>query len=340
MLAHWLATLEKYNYEIVHRKGPQQQNADELSLIPVRKCPGDDCPQCTLKVYPITALPAADDADEWLEGWTEQELYDWQRPDPVLARITTWLEKSPERQRSAAAFDWQTKSYINQWDALFMNEKDLLCRKWYPPGKGAQGQVVKQIVAPKEVRNRILATLHNSPTGAHLGQNKTLNKRRCRFYWTGYKDQVIRWCKRCDVCVQSKPGPKKTRAQLGRVPAAAPLERIAVDIMRPIPETNDGNKYILVLKDYFSKWTEAYALKNHTAQTDANIIMEQSISNFGVPRSLHSDQGPESESDLIADLCKVLHINKARTVPYNQKSDGLVERADRTVIQMLTTLVN
>ena len=105
LLARWLATLEKYNYEIVHRKGPQHQNADALSRIPVRKCPLDDCPQCTLKVCPIAALPAADDADEWLEGWTEGELYDWERADPVLTRIITWLETSPERQKSAAAFD-------------------------------------------------------------------------------------------------------------------------------------------------------------------------------------------------------------------------------------------
>ena len=257
-----------------------------------------------------------------------------------MARIITWLGKSPECPRSAAAFDWRTKSYLNQWDALFLNEQDLLCRKWYPQGKGAQGKVVKQIVAPKEVRNRILATLHNSPTGAHLGQNKTLNKVRYRFYWTGYKDQVIRWCRRCDVCVQSKPGPKRTRAQLGWVPVAATLKRKAVDIMGPIPKADDGNKYILVLGDYFSKWTEAYALKNHTAQTVAYIIMEQFISRLGIPRSLHSDQGPECESDLIAELCKLLHISKIRTVPYNPKSDGLVERAKRTVIQMLTTLVN
>ena len=303
-------------------------------------CPRDDCPQCTLKVCPITALPAADDADEWLDGWTELEIYDWQRADPFLPGIITWLETSPERPKSAAAFDWRTKSYLNQWDALFLNEKDILCHKWYPQGKGTHGQEVKQIVTPKEVRSRILAILHNSPTGAHLGQKQTLHKVRYRFYWTGYKEQVIRWCKRCDVCAQSKLGHKRTRAQLGWVAVAAPLERIAVDIMGPIPEIDDGNKYILVLGDYLSKWTEAYALKNHISQTVADIIMEQFISRFGVPRSLRSDQGPEFKFDLIAELCKLLHINKTCTVPYNPKSDGLIERTNWAVIQMLTTLIN
>ena len=110
--------------------------------------------------------------------------------------------------------------------------------------------------------------------------------------------------------------------------------------MGPSPETDDGNKCILVLGDHLSKCAEAYAFKNHTAQTVADIIMEQFITHFGVPRSLHSDQGPKFKSDLIAELCKLLHINKACTVPYNPKSDGLVERANWTVIQVLTTLVN
>ena len=79
--------------------------------------------------------------------------------------------------------------------------------------------------------------------------------------------------------------------------------------MGPLPETDDGNLYILVLGDYFSKWTEAYALKNHTAPTIADIIMEQFVSRFGVPKSLHSDQGREFESDLIAAFCKLLHIH-------------------------------
>ena len=117
------------------------------------------------------------------------------------------------------------------------------------------------------------------------------------------------------------------------------MEPVAVDIMGPLLQTNDGNLYIMVVGDYFSKWTEAYPLKNHTAQTVADVLVEQFVARFGVMRSLHSDQGREFESDLIAELCKLLRIHKTRTVPYNPKSDGLVERANRTVVQMLTTLV-
>ena len=338
MLARWLATLEKYDYKFVHRKGSQHSNADALSRLPLRKCPREDCPQCTLQVCPITARPEAAETDEWLLGWTNQELSQWQRNDPVLSKVIKWLESSPERPKDAAQYDGLTRTYLNQWESLCLNGQGILCREWVPQSRQGSKQAVMQIVAPTEIRKRILQSLHNSPTGGHLGENKTVNRVRHRFYWTGYKADVVRWCKRCDICAMAKPGPRRERAQLGRVPVAAPLERIALDIMGPLPQTENGHMYILVLADYFSKWAEAYALKDHTAPTIADVLVEQFVSRFGVPRSLHSDQGREFESDLIAHLCKLLH--KTRTVPFNPKSDGLVERDNRTIKQMLTTMVN
>ena len=60
------------------------------------------------------------------------------------------------------------------------------------------------------------------------------------------------------------------------------MERVAVDIMGPVPQTDNGNLDILVLGDYFSKWTEAFTLKVHTAQTVADVLVEQFVSWFGV----------------------------------------------------------
>ena len=141
------------------------------------------------------------------------------------------------------------------------------------------------------------------------------------------------------VCASQARPPRK-RAKLGQVPAGAPLERIAVDIMGPLPKTGNGNEYIVVIGDYFTKWTEAFALMNHTAQTVADVIVQEFVGRFGVPRLIHSDQGREFESLLISHLCQLLHIKKTRTIAYNPKSDGMVERANRTVKQMLSVLVN
>ena len=102
MLARWLATLEKYHYESVHRKGSQHSNADALSRLPLRKCPREDCPRRTVQVCPITARPEPAETDGWLLGRTNQELSQWQRNDPVLSKVIKWLESSPERPKNAA----------------------------------------------------------------------------------------------------------------------------------------------------------------------------------------------------------------------------------------------
>ena len=115
---------------------------------------------------------------------------------------------------------------------------------------------------------------------------------------------------------------------------------MAVDIMGPLPATANGNEYIMVLCDYFSKYTVAYAIPNHTAQTVADRIVTEFVAYFGVPEQLHSDQGREFESELFQELCRLLEIDKTRTVPYRPQSDGLVERFNRTVQQMLAMFVN
>ena len=116
-----------------------------------------------------------------------------------------------------------------------------------------------------------------------------------------------------------------------------PWERIAMDIMGPLPKSNSGNLYILVIGDYFTKWTESYALKDHTAQTIADVLVNQWICRFGVPRRIHTDQGRDFESNLIHEMCHLLDIEKTRTCPYRPQSDGMVERFNRTLAQMLAT---
>ena len=71
----------------------------------------------------------------------------------------------------------------------------------------------------------------------------------------------------------------------------APFERIAIDIAGPFPTTNDGNKYILVAMDYFSKWPEAYGIPNQEATTVAQVLVDNLFTRFGIPLELHSDQG-------------------------------------------------
>lgn len=118
------------------------------------------------------------------------------------------------------------------------------------------------------------------------------------------------------------------------------MERIATDILGELPMTEKGNRYILVISDYYSKWTESFPMKNMEAETVAKIIVEQFIVRLGVPYVIHSDQGSQFESRLFTEVCKLLGIKKTRTTPYHPKSDGMVERFNKTLATMLSAYVD
>ena len=63
----------------------------------------------------------------------------------------------------------------------------------------------------------------------------------------------------------------------------APLERIAIDVLGPLPETEQGNRYAFIVMDYFSKWTEVHTIPDQTAEAVAHILIKEVISRFGVP---------------------------------------------------------
>ena len=59
-----------------------------------------------------------------------------------------------------------------------------------------------------------------------------------------------------------------------------PMEEIAIDVMGPFLESNNGNKYVPVAVDSFSKWMEAYAVPNIDSKTNAEKLVMELISHF------------------------------------------------------------
>ena len=210
-----------------------------------------------------------------------------------------------------------------------------LYRQWEDvPHGGAHKRL--QIVLPTVLVPVVLEELHDATTGGHLGVRKTLLKVQQRFYWTGQRRDVEDWCRCCPLCTSRKSPSQKPRAQMQIEQAGTPLQRVAMDILGPLPKTQAGNKYILVIGDYFTKWTEAFPMVNMEAPTVAQIFVNQFVCRFGSPQYLHTDQGRNFESCLLKETCKLLGIKKTRTTPCHPQSDGMIERFNRTLLTMLS----
>ena len=181
--------------------------------------------------------------------------------------------------------------------------------------------------------------LHDNICSGHLGISRTIARVRARFYWLGYKQDIINKCDTCHVCQARKMPVKPTKAPLKPCIVGIPMERIQIDLVTPLPETYSGNKHVLSVTCCFTKWTESYPLKNITAETVASTLVDQFICRFGVPKIIHSDQGAQFTSQLFQELCKLLGIDKTRTTAFHPESDGLIERTQRTIEDMLSKYI-
>ena len=109
-----------------------------------------------------------------------------------------------------------------------------------------------QLVVPKSLQKEVLHSLHNGIAGGHLGEEKTLNKLRERFYWPGHTDDVHQWCQTCTTCAARKTPAPKNRGKLQSIQPGYPMQLVAMDLLGPLPESTHKNSYILVVEDYFT----------------------------------------------------------------------------------------
>jgi len=99
-----------------------------------------------------------------------------------------------------------------------------------------------------------------------------------------------------------------------------------MDVLGPLSKTDSGNRYVLVIIDCFTKWVEAFPIRNTRAKTIAEVFVREIISRHGIPSEIHTDQERNFESKLFLELTELLEIKKTRTTALNLQSDGQVER--------------
>ena len=104
-----------------------------------------------------------------------------------------------------------------------------------------------------------------------------------------------------------------------------------MDIVGPLPRSRLGNRYVLVICDYATRYPEAVPMKHIDAVSVAEELVKF-FSRVGVPREILTDQGTNFTSQLLLELYRMLPI---RTTPYHPQTDGLVERFNQTLKMML-----
>jgi transposase InsO family protein len=355
--ARWQERLTDYDFEIIHRPGLKHGNADGMSRRPwhcsstepsqppcgpCRKCQKQDSqPQETLAAIQTRQTKKLNASncqkqnaeksctESWLQSYSNEDLQFKQQSDPDLAPVISWKEESAERpdHTSVVSASPAMRNLWLQWDSIKLHN-GLLKKEGLQDGK-------LRLVVPSCLQLEVMKSLHENLMSGHLGYKRTYQKLSTRFYWHKMKEAVYDFITCCETCQKNKKTKRRPRPPMFHLPVGAPMDRISTDLFGPLPETTDGNKYILLLTDLFTKWTEIIAIPDATAETCANTILNEFISRFGCPISIHSDRGRNYEADLFKELCHLLQIKKTRTSPRHPQGNGSVERFNQTLITMI-----
>jgi transposase InsO family protein len=144
-----------------------------------------------------------------------------------------------------------------------------------------------------------------------------------------YKD-CVDYCRNCVECAVVKRTGKLQRPPLHPIPVQRPFQIVGVDIME-LPITQQGNRYVIVFQDFFTKWPLVYPAPDQKSIRIARLQVEEVVPMFGVREALLSDRGTNLLSYLMKEVCKLLGVTKLNTTAYHPACNDMVERLNRTL---------
>ena len=141
-------------------------------------------------------------------------------------------------------------------------------------------------------------------------------------------------CSSCVTCVSTQGQGRRTEPPLHSIPVSGPFDCNGMDY-KEMDLSKSGNRYALVFQDYLTKWPEVYAVADRKATTVAKCLADV-IWRHGVPSRIIHDRAAEFLSDVIQETAQVVGVKQLPTSGGLPQTDGLVERLNRTLKQMLT----
>lgn len=201
------------------------------------------------------------------------------------------------------------------------------------------GRVLWQRMVPVVLRSKCLQIFHEGM--AHTGSTRMLSTMKLHYYWDGMRTEAVDHCRECRSCKLRQIyycQPKVPVQEYPEVQAA--MERLHMDITGRLTRTEDGNEYILVVKDFQSKYVWIFPIPDKRAETIAGILVKHIFKPFGPPKVLISDRGTEFRNKIVNEVAKQYRVKRICTTRFNPRSNGFVENHNATMKNQLYHYAN
>ena len=151
------------------------------------------------------------------------------------------------------------------------------------------------------------------------------------------EQDVKEYVKCCPRCILAKTPEPSARAPLESFRTSAPMDLVCLDFWSA-EDNKQRSVDVLVVTDHFTKLAHAFPCMNQTAKQVAKKLWDHVFCVYGFPERIHTDQGANFESELIAELLRLAGVTKSRTTAYHPMGNGGTERFNRMLGSMLRSL--
>lgn len=291
--------LTRFSYNISHVPGKLLCTADTLSRAPVSHTVDkrEDMEMESFVQAIISSLPAGQDR---LSEYRQAQL-----AVVICSQVISYCKEGwPDQEEvsSEVTVYWTVRTELTVVDNL------LLYRN--------------RIVVPKSLQTETLRKIHQG----HQGIVKCRERVASAVWWPGVSTQLEEFVKACPICLKTAVLPKEPLLQTPL--PSRPWERIAADLCEL-----KGSDYLVVI-DYYSRYIEVQKL---TTTTSLSVIaaLKGMFSRHGIPSVLVSDNGPQLVSQEMKEFATSWKFQQVTSSPYYPQSNGLAERAVKTVKSLL-----
>ncbi|GJR63037.1 reverse transcriptase domain-containing protein [Tanacetum coccineum] len=181
--------------------------------------------------------------------------------------------------------------------------------------------------------NYVLREIHEGSCSMHSGPRSVVAKViRTGYYWPTMHMDARNLIRECNDCQIHRPVPRNPQQNLTPITSPWPFYKWGIDIAGPFSEGPGKVKFLIVAIDYFTKWIEAKAVATITGNQVKKFVWDNIVCRFSLPGEIISDNGKQFRDNPFKNWCEKLCIRQCFASVKHPQANGLVERANRTVI--------